>query len=114
MESYSQKQLISRVNRQKALVFIATARNKKIKVKTVQFTGIKTIQWLYIKKETTFSWEFVCLQGKAVFYLVRNKELFPLILEEGKKEKTITLPPGWVRLRIAGEHASCQLELNRY
>ena len=65
-----------------------------------------------MKEAIQFGWEFTCLQGKASFYLVHKKQVYPLISEEGKKETTLSLPNGWYRLRVVGEYASLQLELH--
>jgi hypothetical protein len=107
--------VMSRINRKKALVFIVQRKLKEKKIigRVKKFTGYQNIGMIRVNDLQNLYVKLDIHEGQAALVAIQKKQL--KILAENQVDCHVTLPfsKGWARLRIIGDHASLTFEIKK-
>ncbi|MDY0345442.1 MAG: hypothetical protein WCX85_01095 [Bacilli bacterium] len=108
-----ESRLKSRVNRKAARVMIGRQLGNDIKLKTVSFSGVKTIGLFYLRENTScrVDVDFEILSGRSKVILVRKDTIADIAINSCKEARIFKLERGFNRIRIVGEAADIKLSL---
>jgi hypothetical protein len=111
----SHPNVMSRMNRKKALVFIVKRKLKEKKMlgRVKKFTGYQNLGMIRVNDLQNLNVKLDIHEGQAALVVIQKKQL--KILAENQTDCHITLPfsKGWARLRIIGDHASLTFEIKK-
>jgi hypothetical protein len=111
----SHPNVMSRMNRKKALVFIVKRKLKEKKMlgRVKKFTGYQNLGMIRVIDLQNLNVKLDIHEGQAALVAIQKKQL--KILAENQTDSHITLPfsKGWARLRIIGDHASLTFEIKK-
>ena len=111
----SHPNVMSRINRKKALVFFVRRKLKEKKMlgRVKKFTGYQNLGMIRVNDLQNLNVKLDIHEGQAALVAIRKKQL--KILAENQTDCHITLPfsKGWARLRIIGDHASLTFEIKK-
>jgi hypothetical protein len=111
----SHPNVMSRMNRKKALVFIVKRKLKEKKMlgRVKKFTGYQNLGMIRVIDLQNLNVKLDIHEGQAALVAIQKKQL--KILAENQTDCHITLPfsKGWARLRIIGDHASLNFEIKK-
>lgn len=107
------RRLRSRVNNLKALVICGRQLRNEIKLRTVSFSGVKTIGVFYARETIAcrFDVDFEVASGRAKILLVRQDALTDIATSTSKEARILKQEKGFNRVRLAGEKADVKLSL---